>query len=299
MNNKKLYLIDIFTILYQGYYAYIKKPLYTSTGINTSPIIHFTYFIINLLHEEKPAYMAAFFDNNKKSFRKKEYPQYKAHRKKIPKDISISIPYIKKILKSFRIFFMDSKNGYEADDMIGTIAKEAEKKGYVIYIISIDKDFNQIVSKNIYVYRPPFKKNSKEIFGIEEVKKKFCIQHPRQIIDLLSMMGDPSDHIPGLPGIGKKNAIKFIKKYGSLDNFFQSTHDLHGKMKQNIENNKQLGFLSRKLATIVTNIPFLFFQEKKYLIKKPNLNSIEKIFSELEFKKPLKIFFKYLNNKEK
>ncbi|WP_185870261.1 5'-3' exonuclease [Blattabacterium cuenoti] len=293
MNNKKLFLIDTYTILYQGYYAYIKNPMLTSNGLNTSPIINFTHLLIKILNEEKPSYMAAIFDTSQETFRKKEYHKYKAHRKKTPKAISLSIPYLMKILKSFRIFFLHAKYGYEADDLIGTIAKKAEKKGYMIYITTLDKDFCQLVTKNIKIYRPPFKGNTKKILGIKEIKEKFGVKYPEQVIDLWSMMGDSSDNIPGLPGIGKKNAIKFIKKYGSLEKLFNSTHDLHGKIKKNIEMNKELGFLSKKLATIVTNISIFSFHEKKFLVKKPKWNSIEKIFLELEFRKLLKSAYQY------
>lgn len=293
MNNKKLFLIDTYTILYQGYYAYIKNPLFTSQGINTSPIIHFTYFLINTLNEEKPSYMAAFFDTSRKTFRKKEYPKYKAHRKKTPRDISIAMPYVVNILKSFRISSFYAKDGYEADDLIGTIAKKAEKKGYMIYIITLDKDFSQLVTKNIQIYRPPFKGNPKKILGIEEIKEKFGVIEPKQVIDLWSMMGDSSDNIPGLPGIGEKYARKFIQKYGSIEKFLNSTHDLSGKIKKNIEKNKELGLLSKRLVTIVTNVPFFYFQEEKFYVKKPNWNSIKKIFCELEFKRLLKKAYQY------
>ncbi|WP_185856479.1 5'-3' exonuclease [Blattabacterium cuenoti] len=296
-NNKKLFLIDAYTILYQGYYAYIKNPLFTSKGLNTSPLINFTSLLMKILNEEKPSYMSIIFDTSQETFRKQEYCQYKAHRKEIPKAISISIPYLMRILKSFRISFLHAQYGYEADDLIGTIAKKAEKKGYSIYITTLDKDFFQLVTENIKIYRPPFKGNPKKVLGIKEINEKFGIQSPEQVIDLWSMMGDSSDNIPGLPGIGEKNARKFIQKYGSLEKLFNSTHDLSGKIKKNIELNKKLGFLSKKLVTIVTNVPVDSFHEKKLLVKKPNWNSIEKIFSELEFRKLLKTAYQYCKKK--
>ncbi len=295
--NKKLFLIDAYTILYQGYYATIKNPLFTSNGINTSPIMNFTHLLMKILNDEKPSYMAAIFDTNQETFRKKKYHKYKAHRKKTPKDIFLSIPYLMKILKAFRIFFIHAKCGYEADDVIGTIAKKAEKKGYIVYITTLDKDFCQLVTKNIKIYRPPFKGNPKKVLGIKEIKEKFGVKYPEQIIDLWSMMGDSSDNIPGLPGIGEKNAIKFIQKYGSIEKLFNSTHDLRGKMKINVETNKELGFLSKKLATIVTNVPIFSFQEKRFFVKKPNWNSIEKTFLELEFKRLLKSAYQYFLEK--
>ncbi|WP_185859050.1 5'-3' exonuclease [Blattabacterium cuenoti] len=297
-NNKKLFLIDAYPLIYQSYYAYINNPLFTSKGLNTSPIINFTYFLIKTLNDEKPSYMAAIFDDSQEiSFRKKEYYKYKEHRKKTPKAICIAIPYIRKILKIFQISCFYAKNGYEADDLIGTIAKKAEKKGYIIYIITLDKDFFQLVTENIKVYIPPFKGNPKKIFGIEEIKEKFGVTQPKQVIDLWSMMGDPSDNIPGLPGIGEKNAKKFIQKYGSIEKLLNSTHHLNGKIQKNIEENKNLGLLSKKLITIVTNIPLFYFHENKFHVKKPNWHSIKKIFGELEFIRLLKIAHQYYKYK--
>ncbi|WP_185876587.1 5'-3' exonuclease [Blattabacterium cuenoti] len=299
-NNKKLFLIDAYPLIYQSYYTYIKKPLFTSKGINTSPIINFISLLIRILNNENPSHMAIIFDNNKEIyFRKKEYFKYKAHRKKTPKEIYIAIPYIIKILKTFQIAYFHSSNGYEADDFIGTIAKKAESKGYIIYIITLDKDFFQLITKNIKVYIPPFKGKKRKIFGIKEIKKKYGLIYPRQIIDLWSMMGDPSDNIPGLPGIGQKNATKFLQKYGSIEKFLNSTHDLSGKIKINVEKNKDLGFLFKKIITIITDIPFFSFHEKKFYIKRPNWNSIKKIFIELEFKRLLEVVRKYYHNKYK
>ncbi|WP_341659396.1 5'-3' exonuclease H3TH domain-containing protein, partial [Blattabacterium cuenoti] len=202
-------------------------------------------------------------------------------------------------LKTFQISSFYAPNGYEADDFIGTIAKKAENKGYVIYIITLDKDFFQLITENIKVYIPPFKGKPKKILGIEEIKKKFGVNHPKQVIDLWSMMGDPSDNIPGLPGVGKINAIKFIQKYGSIEKLLNSTHDLNGKIQKNIEKNKDLGFLSKKLITIVTNIPFFSFHEEKFYVKKPNWHSIKKIFCELEFIRLLKKAHEYFKFKTK
>ncbi|BBA17247.1 5'-3' exonuclease [Blattabacterium cuenoti] len=299
-NNKKLFLIDAYPLIYQSYYAYKHHPLFTSKGFNTSPIINFTYFLINTLNNEKPSYMATIFDPSKGiSFRKKKYEKYKAHRKKTPEAICKAIPYIIKILKTFQVSFFYAPNGYEADDFIGTIAKKAEKKGYIIYIITLDKDFFQLITENIKVYIPPFKGNPKKILGIEEIKKKFEVNHPKQVIDLWSMMGDPSDNIPGLPGVGKINAIKFIKKYGSIEKLLNSTYDINGKIQKNIEENKDLGILSKKLVTIVTNIPFFSFHEENFFVKKPNWDSIKKIFGELEFLKLLKKAHEYFQYKTK
>ncbi|WP_185855288.1 5'-3' exonuclease [Blattabacterium cuenoti] len=296
-NHKKLFLIDAYTLIYQSYYAYIKTPLFTSSGLNTSPIMNFTHFLINTLYNENPKYMAVVFDTNQVTFRKIKYEKYKKNRKKMPKAIEIAVPYIARILESFKIPLFYSKHGYEADDIIGTIAKIAEKKGYIVYIISLDKDFFQLATENINIYIPPFKGNSKKILGIEDIKKKFDINHPKQIIDLFSMIGDPSDNIPGLPGIGKKTANFFVKKYGSIENLLHSIHDLNGKMKENVKKNKKLGLLCKKLVTIITNVPFVTFNEKKFYIVKPNWNEIERIFKILEFSRLLKIAYLYFKKK--
>ncbi|WP_185857708.1 5'-3' exonuclease [Blattabacterium cuenoti] len=299
-NNKKLFLIDAYPLIYQSYYAYKHKPLFTSKGLNTSPIINFTYFLMNTLNKEKPSYMATIFDFSQgTSFRKKEYDKYKAHRKRTPDAICMAIPYIIKILKTFQISFFYAPNGYEADDFIGTIAKKAEHKGYIIYIITLDKDFYQLITENIKVYIPPFRGNPPKILGVEEIQKKFGVNDPKQVIDLWSMMGDPSDNIPGLPGVGIKNAIKFIKKYGSIEKLFNSIHDLNGKIQENIEKNKNLGILSKKLITIVTNIPFFSFHEENFYVKKPSWHSIKKIFIELEFIRLLKKAYEYYTFKTK
>ncbi|WP_185882697.1 5'-3' exonuclease [Blattabacterium cuenoti] len=296
-DTKKLFLIDAFPLIYQSFYAYKKSHLFTSKGLNTSPIIHFTNFLINLLIRENPTYMSVVFDKHQETFRKKTYKKYKSHRRKIPKEIQIAIPYIEKILTAFRILFIHSYNGYEADDVIGTIAKKAENKGYIVYIISLDKDFFQLITKNIKIYIPPFKGNPKKIMGIEDIQRKFEIHYPKQIIDLWSMMGDSSDNIPGIPGIGEKNAKKFLKKYGNIENFLNSTYDLQGKMKENVEKNKQFGYLSKQLITIVTNIPFNF-QDQMFFVQSPNWIGIQKIFDELEFVQLLKKTYQYYKKHE-
>ncbi len=292
-NDKKLFLVDAYPFIYKSFYTYKKNPLITSNGLDTSSIIGFTYFLLNILNEESPNYMGVFFDCNKENFRKKKYKKYKSHRKITPTKIVNSIPYIKKILKAFKIVYFNS-NGYEADDLIGTIAKKAEKKGFKIYIITLDKDFLQLVTKNIKIYNPS-KGYYKKILDKNYIKKKFEINNPKQIIDLWSMMGDPTDNIPGLPGIGEKNAKKFIKKYGNIENFLNYTNELNGKIKENVEKNKYMGILSKKLLTIVTDIPYFNFIENNFFIKKPDLYYIKNIFKELEFKKLLKKVYKYYN----
>ncbi|WP_185873042.1 5'-3' exonuclease [Blattabacterium cuenoti] len=301
MNNKKeLFLIDAFPIIYQSYYAYIKNPLFTSFGLNTSPIVNFTNFLIKILNEKNPSYMGVIFDGGKKNFRNKKYKKYKKNRKKTPIEIILSIPYIIKILKAFKILYINSNNGYEADDIIGTIANKAENCGYTVYIISLDKDFLQLITKNIKVYLPPFRGKKSKILEIDDIRKKFDVEHPKQLIDLWSMMGDSSDNIPGLPGIGEKNAKKFIKKYGTIEKLLNSvdSDNFNKNIKKKIETNKDIGFLSKQLVTIVTNIPNIKFNENEFFLKNPNFFSIKNIFKELEFFTLFKKAYRYYKKKK-
>lgn len=282
MNIKKqLFLIDGYILIFRAYYAFIKNPRINSQELNTSVIFGFLQSLIKIIKNEKPTHLAICFDVKGKTFRHKLYTNYKSNRKKTPESIRISIPYIKNIINAMKISFLEM-SGYESDDLIGTLAKKAEKKNFKIFIVTLDKDFGQLVSKNIMIYQLANKKNQKKILGIEEIKNKFQVKNPIQIIDLLGMMGDIIDNIPGLPGIGKKTAIKFIKEYGSLENLFNNINKIKGKIRYKIENKKDIGFLSKKLATINTNVP-IKFDDKDLLLKEPDWNEIYSLFKELEF----------------
>lgn len=294
---KKLFIIDAYNIIYKSYFGITKKKsFFSSNGLETSAIMGFVNTLLSIINKEKPTHAIVVFDNNqKKSFRYKEYPLYKNNRLKTPKTIKDSIPYIYKILYGLKIE-MIYKEGYEADDIIGTIAKKVENKKYKVYIVSQDKDFVQLVSKNIKIYKLAIKGNQNEILGVSEVCKKYEIKNPIQFIDLFSMIGDKSDNIPGLPGIGIKKSKIILKKYGSIENLFKNIDEIKNIKKNNIYDYKYLGSISKKLITIITDVPIIF-NEEKMMITYPDFYLIENIFNKLNFKnilnKTYKIFDYY------
>ncbi|XCI74990.1 MAG: DNA polymerase I [Flavobacteriales bacterium] len=283
--DKRLFLLDAYALIFRGYYAFIKNPRINSKGLHTSAIMGFINSLLNVLRLEKPTHMAVVFDIWGENLRRQEYPNYKAHREETPEAIRVAVPYIQEILNAFRIPVLYAE-GYEADDVIGTLAQKAEHHGYTTYMVTPDKDFTQLVTKNIKIYKPSTRVNDIEILGVEEVCKRYGVKTPRQVIDLLGMMGDAADNIPGLPGVGEKTAKKFIQKYGSIENLLAHTHELSGKMKERIEANKDLGVLSKKLATIITDAP-VAWEEEKLLMEAPDLSKIQELFQELEFRRLL------------
>ena len=280
-NRKKLYLIDAYALIFRGYYAFIKNPRINSKGIDTSAIMGFMNSILDLIKREKPENLAVAFDLGGSVDRTELFDDYKANRHETPDAIKIAVPYIHNILEAMGIPIL-MKSGYEADDIIGTIAKQAEKKNYDVFMVTPDKDFAQLVSDHIFMYRPARMGNGIEIWGIPEVQKKFEVENPIQVIDFLGMMGDSVDNIPGLPGVGEKTAKKFINQYGSIENLLKNTHKIKGKLREKIENNSDKGILSKKLATINLDVPIeCNFQDFK--LENPNHDSVFKIFDELEF----------------
>lgn len=280
---KKLFLIDAFALIFRGYYALIKNPRINSKGMDTSAILGFMNSLLDVIKREKPDYLAVAFDKGGSVARIKDYPAYKANRQETPEAIHFAIPYIHKILEAMRIPIIE-ESGYEADDLIGTLAKQAEKEGYQTYMVTPDKDFAQLVSDNIFMYRPARMGNAIEIWDVEKVKERFEIEDPIQVIDYLGMMGDAVDNIPGLPGVGDKTAKKFLKEYGSMENLLANTHEIKGKLREKIEANKELGLLSKKLATIMLDCP-VRFNEADFKMSQPNLGEVSKIFQELEFRR--------------
>ncbi|MDR2122149.1 MAG: DNA polymerase I [Flavobacteriaceae bacterium] len=280
--DKKLFLLDAYALIFRAYYAFIKNPRVNSKGLNTSAIFGFINTLFDLMKKEKPTHLAVVFDVGGETFRHREYKEYKANRDETPEAIRIAVPYIHQILKALKIPCM-GKEGYEADDVIGTLAKKAEKEGYTTYMMTSDKDYAQLVSENIFVFKPASRGNDIEIWNIEKVKEKFEIEDPLQVIDLLGMMGDSVDNIPGIPGVGEKTAKQFIKEYGSIENLFAHSSELKGKIKEKVEENKELGLLSKRLATIETNVP-IEFNYDDFTVDKPNVEEIVKIFDELEFR---------------
>jgi DNA polymerase-1 len=283
MSQKRLFLLDAYALIFRGYYAFIKNPRINSKGMDTSAIMGFMNALMDVIKREKPDHLAVAFDKGGSDMRNELFPEYKANRDATPEAIKIAVPYIQELLKAMHIPIME-KAGFEADDLIGTLAKQAEKEGYQVFMVTPDKDFAQLVSENIFMYKPARMGNGIEIWGVPEVQAKFEIEHPLQVIDFLGMMGDAADNIPGLPGVGEKTAKKFLAQYGSMEKLLESTHELKGKMKENIEANKELGLLSKKLATILLDCP-VTFNENDFELSKPDVEKTEAIFQELEFRR--------------
>jgi DNA polymerase-1 len=291
---KRLFLLDAYALIFRGYYALIKNPRINSKGMDTSAILGFTNSLLDVIKREKPDHLAVAFDKGGSKFRNEAYEPYKMNRLETPEAIKIAVPYIHKLLEAMHIPIIEME-GFEADDLIGTLSKQAEKQGFKTYMVTPDKDFAQLVSENIFMYKPSRMGNGIEIWGIPEVKEKFEVDNPEQVIDLLGMMGDSIDNIPGLPGVGEKTAKKFIKEFGSLENLLKNTHLLKGKMREKIEENKELGILSKKLATILLDCP-VTFNEKNFELNHPNLEKVNELFKELEFRRAAEAFAKLFND---
>ena len=286
---KRLFLLDAYALIFRGYYAFIKNPRINSKGLDTSAILGFTNSLLDVIKRERPDHLAVCFDKGGSTDRLEVFPEYKANRDETPEGIKVAVPYIHKILEAMHIPIM-VKDGYEADDIIGTLAKKAEKEGYQTYMVTPDKDFAQLVSENIFMYRPMFG-GGYETWGVEEVKEKFEVQDPKQVIDFLGMKGDAVDNIPGLPGVGDKTAKKFINLYGSMEGLIENAHQLKGKMREKVEANAELGLLSKKLATILLDVP-VDFNAKNFELDEPNHEKVNEIFQELEFRRLIENFKK-------
>ncbi len=282
-NRKKLFLLDAYALIFRAFYAFIKNPRINSKGLDTSAIFGFLNTLMDLIRRERPDHLAVVFDLGGSKERSELYEDYKANRLETPEGIQLAVPYIKRILEAMHIPVIEME-GWEADDLIGTLAKQAEKEGFDVYMVTADKDFAQLVDKHIFLYKPSRMGNGIEIWDIDKVKEKFGVERPEQVIDFLGMMGDSVDNIPGLPGVGEKTAKKFIAQFGSLENLLANTGQLKGKMKEKIEANKELGLLSKKLATINTNAP-IEFDEKQYRLDTPDFEQTNAIFKELEFRR--------------
>ncbi len=287
---KRLFLVDAYALIFRGYYAFIKNPRINSKGIDTSAIMGFMNSLLDVIKRERPDHLAVCFDKGGSADRVEMFEAYKANRDETPEAIKVAVPYIQEILKAMHIPIM-VKEGYEADDVIGTLSVQAEKQGYQTFMVTPDKDFAQLVTENVFMYRPKSFGGGYETWGIEEVKKKFEVERPEQVIDFLGMMGDSSDNIPGLPGVGEKTAKKFIQAYGSIEGLFENVHELKGKMKEKVEANQELGLLSKKLATIMLDVP-VEFDEKDFEMCDPDIDKVKEIFQELEFRRLTENFLK-------
>jgi DNA polymerase-1 len=279
---KKLFLLDGMALIYRAYFAFNQNPRITSYGLNTSAAFGFTNTLLDILKKEKPSHIGISFDTSAPTERHIEFEAYKAHREAMPEDLRANIPYIFKIIEAFNIpmFNMD---GYEADDVIGTLAKKAGKKGFTTYMMTPDKDFGQLVDENIYIYKPPRLGNTFEILGVKEILYKWEIDHVEQVIDILGLWGDAADNIPGVPGVGEKTAKKLIQDYGSIENLLQNTHMFKGKLQENLINFSEQALLSKRLATININVP-VEFDEVALRTEEIDKDKARAIFTELEFK---------------
>ncbi|WP_026728612.1 DNA polymerase I [Flavobacterium denitrificans] len=280
---KRLFLLDAYALIFRGYYAFIKNPRINSKGMDTSAIMGFMNSLLDVIKREKPDHLAVAFDKEGSHVRTEMFAEYKANRDATPEAIKIAVPYIQELLRAMHIPIIEVA-GCEADDLIGTIAKQAEKQNYQVFMVTPDKDFAQLVSENIFMYKPARMGNGIEIWGIPEVLAKFEIERPEQVIDFLGMMGDAVDNIPGLPGVGEVTAKKFLKEFGTMENLLENTHLLKGKMKENIEANKEKGILSKKLATIICDCD-VTFNEDDYELSRPDIEKTDAIFQELEFRR--------------
>ena len=293
---KRLFLLDAYALIFRGYYAFIKNPRINSKGMDTSAVMGFTNSLLDVIKRERPDHLAVCFDKGGSATRTEMFTEYKANRDETPEAIRIAVPYIQQILEAMQIPVIE-KEGFEADDIIGTLAKQAEKEGYQVFMVTPDKDFAQLVSENIFMYRPARMGNGIEIWGIPEVQEKFEVERPEQVIDYLGMMGDAVDNIPGLPGVGDKTAKKFIKAYGSMEGLLNNTQEIKGKLKEKIEDNKELGILSKQLATIILDVP-VQFNAKDYQLSEPDTKAVSSLFDELEFRRITENFKKIFSLSE-
>lgn len=282
MKDKKLFLLDAMALIYRAYYALAKSPRVTSKGFNTSAIFGFTNILLELLKNERPTHLAVAFDTHAPTERELHYAEYKANRQATPEDIISSVPYIKNILEGFGIPVL-ARDGFEADDIIGTLAKKAEKHGYVTYMVTSDKDFGQLVSDKTFIFRPPVFKSGWTTLKEEDILKRWEIADVKQVIDILGLMGDASDNIPGLPGVGEKTAIKLVHEYGSVEGVISNADKLKGKLQENVIKFADQARLSKQLATIHCDVS-VPFDEEALLMSEPNQEKLSAIFEELEFR---------------
>ncbi|HSH53369.1 MAG TPA: 5'-3' exonuclease H3TH domain-containing protein, partial [Bacteroidales bacterium] len=282
-------LLDAYALIYRSYYAFIKNPRFNSKGLNTSAIYGFTNTLIDLIAKENPSHIAVVFDPPGPTFRHEMFKEYKAHREAMPEDIRKSIPYIKNIIEGFQIPILQV-DGYEADDVIGSLANQAENKGFTTYMMTPDKDYGQLITDHIKMYKPGRAGGDMEIIDKTKICEKFKIDNPEQVIDIMGLMGDSSDNIPGAPGIGEKTAIKLIEQYGSIENIYKNIDEIKGKQKEKLLDNKDQVMLSKELVTIKLDVP-VKIDVKKLVLDDPDEKQLTKLFEELEFRSTARRLF--------
>ncbi len=294
MPEKKLFLLDAMALIYRAFYALNKNPRINSKGLNTSAILGFANTLFDLLKNQKPTHIGVSFDTAAPTQRHMDFTAYKAHREATPEDLVLSIPYIKDLIEAFRIPILEV-DGYEADDVIGTLAKSAEKKGFITYMMTPDKDFGQLVSDNIWIFKPAKFGNPPEILGVADVCNKFNIKRPEQVIDILGLWGDVSDNIPGIPGIGEVTAKKLIAEFDSIENLIANVKNVKNeKLREKIETHKDQALLSKQLATIILDVP-IEFKEEKLIMEAPDKERLKQLFDELEFRTLAQRVFTWLS----
>jgi DNA polymerase I len=295
--SKKLFLLDAYALIFRAYYAFIKNPRVTSKGLNTSAIFGFLLALEEVLRNRRPTHIAVIFDHPTPTFRHEMYKEYKAHRDETPEDIRKAVPYIKRMIEAYKIPVIDYP-GFEADDIIGTLARKASLQGFTTYMFTPDKDYAQLVSSNIFMLKPSRSGNESILWGVEDVQKEFSVQRPEQVIDILALMGDTADNIPGAPGVGPKTAMKLISEYGSIEELFKNTDKLKGKLKEIIENNRAQIEMSKKLATIEQNVP-VDLNETALELEVPDPAKLKVLFDELEFRTVAARIFSEIDKSEK
>lgn len=289
MQQRNLYLLDAFALIYRSFFAFGKTPLVNSKGMNVSAISGFISTILDLVKNEPITHLAIAFDHREGSWRDKVFEEYKAHREAMPEDLRQSLPYIRDIIAGMNIPLLEVA-GYEADDIIGTLAKRAAQDGFSVYMVTSDKDYGQLVSDNIFIYKPPYLKNPKEIMGVPEVLRKWDIENIDQVVDMLGLMGDSSDNIPGIKGVGEKTAQALLKQFGSIENLLDNIDQLQGKVREKVEAGKDSAILSKQLATISCDVPIVY-QPEEYALSPVNREILAPIFAELEFRTLAKRMF--------
>ncbi len=282
MSDKKLFLLDAMALVYRAYYALVRSPRLTSHGKNTNAQFGFTNYLNDLIQKEKPTHMAVVWDTHAPTERHTDFTEYKANRQEAPEDLLAAIPDIKKIVNGFNIPCLEL-DGYEADDLIGTLALEAADKGYDVYMVTPDKDYGQVVREHVFIFKPGYKGGTFEILGEKEVCEKWGINNVHQVIDILGLMGDAVDNIPGIPGVGEKTAAKLLAEYGTLENVLANADSIKGALGEKIRNGRESAIISKKLATIITNVP-VDFHEENFRLKEWNIEELNSVFNELEFR---------------
>lgn len=280
--SKKLFLLDAYALIFRAYYAFIKNPRVTSKGLNTSAVFGFLLALEEVLQKRKPTHIAVVFDTPTPTFRHDMYPEYKANRDETPEDIKRAVPYIKRLIEAYRIPVIDCP-GYEADDVIGTLARKASENGFTTFMVTPDKDYAQLVSENVFMLKPSRSGNESILWGTEDICQEFAVKEPSQVIDVLALMGDTADNVPGAPGVGPKTAMKLVGEYGSVEEVFNNAGALKGKLKETIETFREQIELSKKLVTIDQFVP-VELDEKALELEIPDAAKLKALFEELEFR---------------